>query len=229
MAGEVAGESRILALIPAYEAAHLVGDVVEGARQHLPVMVVDDGSGDDTSGAARAAGAEVIRQEPNQGKGAALKRGFRRALDEGYDAVLTLDADGQHDPTEIPGFLGAWQRASPDLVIGARDFGDMPLVRRVSNTIGRWSLSKAVGRDIPDNQSGYRLLSRRLVTEMLDSGEAGFEFEVEMVLVCLRRDWPIEWVPIRTIYEGKGSHISPIQHVVSFFRMVSRARKAARG
>ena len=218
----------IVALIPAYEAAHLVGPVIEGALQHLPVLVVDDGSSDDTAGAARAAGAEVIRQEPNQGKGAALKNGFRHALDRGYEAVLTLDADGQHDPMEIPKFVGAWQGRAPDLVIGARDFSEMPFVRRMSNTIGRWSLSRAVGRDIPDNQSGYRLLSRRLVREMLDSGESGFEFEVDMVLLCLKRDWPIAWVPIRTIYEGKGSHISPIDHVVSFFRMVRKARQAAR-
>ncbi len=219
---------KVLAIIPAYEAAHLVGPVIEGALQHLSVLVVDDGSSDDTSGAARESGAEVLRQEPNQGKGAALKRGFQHALDAGYDAVLTLDADGQHDPAEIPKFLGAWKSDAPDLVIGARDFSEMPWVRRLSNTIGRWSLSKAVGRDIPDNQSGYRLLSRRLVTEMLSSGEAGFEFEVDMVLVCLKRDWPMHWVPIRTIYEGKGSHISPIDHVVSFFRVVARARKAVR-
>ena len=95
-------DDRILAIIPAYQAAHLVADVIRGATPHLPVLVVDDGSKDDTSGAARAAGAEVLRQEPNQGKGAALKRGFRRALDANYDAVLTLDSDGQHDPAEIP-------------------------------------------------------------------------------------------------------------------------------
>lgn len=220
--------ARILVVIPAYNAAHLVGEVVRGAARHLPVLVVDDGSDDDTAGAAAEAGADVVRQDPNQGKGAALKRGFHLALDEGYDAVLTLDADGQHDPAEIPAFVGAWRSGASELVIGARDFTAMPFFRRIANTIGRWSLSRAVGRDIPDNQSGYRLLSRRLVTEMLSSGESGFEFEVDMVLTCLQRDWPIEWVPIRTIYEGKGSHISPVQHVVSFFRMVARARQAVR-
>ena len=221
-------DARILALIPAYEAAHLVPEVIVGAKEHLPVLVVDDGSKDDTSGAARAAGAEVLRQEPNQGKGAALKRGFEHALAQGYEAVLTLDADGQHDPAEIPKFLAEWRRSKPDLIIGARTFSEMPFVRRMSNTIGRWSISRAVGQDIPDNQSGYRLLSRRLVEAMLESAESGFEFEVDMVLICLRRDWPMAWVPIRTIYEGKGSHISPISHVVHFFRVVRKAREAAR-
>lgn len=218
---------RVLVLIPAYQAADSVGAVAEVAGRYLPVLVVDDGSTDATGEAARAVGAEVIRQAPNQGKGAALRTGFRRALDEDYHAVLTLDADGQHDPVSIPHFLAEWHRARPELIIGARDYSQMPFVRRMSNTIGRWSLSKALGREIPDNQSGYRLLSRRLVTEMLDSAESGFEFEVEMVLVCVRRDWPIEWVPIRTIYNDERSHISPVQHVVHFFRMVWKARQAS--
>lgn len=218
----------VLALIPAYQAAEQVAPVVRGASRHLPVVVVDDGSDDGTAAVAQKAGAEVVRQEPNQGKGAALQRGFRLALERGCPAVVTLDADGQHDPEEIPVFLGAWQRASPDLVIGARDFGEMPPIRSLANTIGRWVLSTAVGRRIPDNQSGYRLISRRLVREMLESEESGFEFEVEMVLVCLRRRWPMEWVPIRTIYDGAGSHISPAGHVLKFVRLVARARRAAR-
>jgi glycosyltransferase involved in cell wall biosynthesis len=222
------GGEAVLALIPAYEAGTLVGDVVRGAARHLPVLVVDDGSSDETSAAARAAGAEVLRQEPNQGKGAALKRGFHHALESGREAVLTLDADGQHDPAEIPAFLDVWGTDAPDLVIGARDFSEMPPARRLANTLGRWSLSRAVGVDIPDNQSGYRLLSQRLMRAMLTSGESGFEFEVEMVLTCLRRGWTIQWLPIRTIYDGQTSHISPVQHVISFFRMVVRARRAAR-
>ncbi|MFW5951260.1 MAG: glycosyltransferase family 2 protein [Gemmatimonadota bacterium] len=218
----------VLAVIPAYEAAELVGDVVAGALRHLPVLVVDDGSADDTSGAARAAGAEVARQEPNQGKGAALKRGFRLALERGCEAVVTLDADGQHDPAEIPAFLGAWQTERSDLVIGVRDFTRMPPARRVANTFARWTLSRVVGREIPDNQSGYRLLSRRLARHTLEIGESGYEFEVEMLLRCLRRGWPISWIPIRTIYEGAGSHISPLEHAVRFGRMLIRAARAGR-
>ena len=108
----------VLVLIPAYNEAASIANVVRGARAHLPVLVVDDGSADDTTQAAELAGASVLRQVPNQGKGAALKAGFRWAIEHGYPAVLTLDADGQHDPAEIPIFLTAYHQQQADLVIG---------------------------------------------------------------------------------------------------------------
>jgi glycosyltransferase involved in cell wall biosynthesis len=220
--------ARLVALIPAYDAAHLIAPVIAGALAHLPVLVVDDGSGDDTSAAARAAGAEVVRQEPNQGKGAALKNGFRLALERGFDAIVTLDADGQHDPAEIPKFVAAHRSGGADLIIGARSFDEMPFVRRVSNTVGTWSFSRALGQPVRDNQSGYRLLSRRLASAMLASAEQGFELEVEMIVTCVKRGWLLDWVPIRTIYGDQGSHISPLRHVVSFFRVVDKTRRAMR-
>jgi glycosyltransferase involved in cell wall biosynthesis len=221
-------DDSVLALIPAYNAAHLVGAVVRAARLFLPVLVVDDGSSDATAEAARAAGADVERQHPNQGKGAALQRGFGVALTGGYAGILTLDADGQHDPAEIPKFLAARAETGADLIIGARDFAQMPFVRRMSNTIGRWSFARALGQSVRDNQSGYRLLSRRLAEAMLDSPERGFELEVEMIVLCVKRGWPIGWVPIRTIYGDQGSHISPVRHVVNFFRVVGKTRRAMR-
>lgn len=126
----------ILALIPAYEEGPRVAAVIRGARRHLPVVVVDDGSTDDTAMVSEAAGATVLRQRPNAGKGAALRAGFRHALDLGMDAVVTLDADGQHDPDEIPRFLDSFATDRPELVIGRRDFSAMPPVRRISNTLG---------------------------------------------------------------------------------------------
>ena len=137
---------------------------------------------------------------PNAGKGAALRMGFRHALDQGADAVVTLDADGQHDPAEIPTFLAAFEAGRPELIIGRRDFGSMPPVRRLSNTLGGWVFSAAVGRRVPDNQSGYRLIGRRLMTALLDSDESGFEFEVEMIARCIALGLPMADVPIRTIY-----------------------------
>ena len=219
---------KILVVIPAYNEAGSIASVVAGALAHFPVLVVDDGSADGTAPAALAAGAFLVRQERNQGKGAALRTGFRWALDQGYDAVLTLDADGQHDPAEIPGFLAAYSQRAVDLVIGARDFSQMPFVRRLSNNIGRWSFSWAMRRPIQDNQSGYRLLSRRMLEAVLDSGQQGFEFEVEMITVCVQRGFVLAWVPIRTIYAGEKSHINPWRHTVNWIRLVWQTRRAMR-
>jgi glycosyltransferase involved in cell wall biosynthesis len=219
---------NVIALIPAYNADRFVGDVVARARRFVPVVVVNDGSRDKTADVARQAGALVIDQIPNQGKGMALQLGFRHALENQQAAVITLDADGQHDPDEIPKFLEKYQATKADLIIGARDFSQMPTVRRISNTLGRHAFSWAMGRTIRDNQSGYRLLSRRMMEAVLGSGERGFEFEMDMIVVCVKKDWPLEWVPIRTIYADEKSNIKPLQHVAHFFRMVMHTRRALR-
>jgi glycosyltransferase involved in cell wall biosynthesis len=151
--------------------------VINGAKQYLPVLVVDDGSQDNTSEIARESGAIVLRQEPNQGKGAAMERGFRYALEKGFDAVITIDADGQHDTEEIPLFLEEFKKKRCDLIIGRRDFRKMPFIRMCSNTIGTWMFSSAMGQYIPDNQSGYRLISARLMDKMLTSKLHGLNFE----------------------------------------------------
>ena len=221
-------DPTIFALIPAYQEGPRIGDVVEAASRHLPVIVVDDGSTDDTAARAAAAGAIVIAQRPNAGKGAALRAGFAAALERGAEAVVTLDGDGQHDPDEIPAFLDAHERSGAQLVIGRRDFRAMPPVRRASNTLGRMLISVAVGQDIPDNQSGYRLIGSRLLPDLRESREAGFEFEVEMIARCVSLGLPIAWVPIRTIYAGAPSHIRPWAHFTSFLRVAVDARRIVR-
>jgi glycosyltransferase involved in cell wall biosynthesis len=220
----------IVALIPAHDEGPRITPVVTAALEHLPVIVIDDGSSDDTAERARAAGATVIEQHPNQGKGAALRAGFRRAIDDGAAAVLTLDADGQHDPAEIPRFLTAWESSGrqADLVIGRRNFRSMPPIRRLSNELGGRAFSWAVGQPIPDNQSGYRLIGRRIMEATLASDEGGFEFEVEMITTCIRLGGTISWVPIRTIYAGEPSHIRPLAHLRSFVRIVRKARREVR-
>jgi len=219
----------IVALIPGYNEAPRIGGVIRTTLEHLPVVVVDDGSSDGTADVAREAGATVVEQRPNQGKGAALRAGFRHALDAGADAILTLDADGQHDPREIPRFVeAAAATPPPDLVIGRRNFRAMPPVRRLSNELGRIAFSWAVGEPIPDNQSGYRLVSRRLAEATLASDEHGFAFEVEQITTCIRMRGTIAWVPIRTIYAGEPSHIRPIAHFREFVRIVRQARRDVR-
>jgi glycosyltransferase involved in cell wall biosynthesis len=216
----------VLAVIPAYQAESTLERVVTAAALHVPVLVVDDGSTDGTAAAAEAAGARLLRQSPNQGKGAALRAAFSQALQDGAQAVVTLDADGQHDPACIPDFLARWRETGAPLVIGRRDFGQMPLSRRIANNLGTAVFSWAVGRPVVDNQSGYRLIAAPLLPRLLRSREAGFEFEVEMITLAIRAGLAIEWVPIPTIYEDQGSHIRPHRHVANFLRVVWDARRS---
>ncbi|HYK95419.1 MAG TPA: glycosyltransferase family 2 protein [Candidatus Dormibacteraeota bacterium] len=223
----------ILAVIPAHDESGRIERVVEGVRRHLDAIVVDDGSSDDTAVRAEAAGARVVRQAPNRGKGAALRAGFAAALADGAEAVVTLDGDGQHDPAEIPTFLDAFERRRAaslptELIVGKRSFSRMPPVRRLANWLGTAGLSGALGLWIDDNQSGYRLIGRRLMRATLDSVEQSFAFEVEMIAICLREGWPIDWVPIRTIYGDERSHIQPMRHLREFIEITGRARRIAR-
>lgn len=221
-------------VMPAYNERATIHEalrrVLDAPVDSIEIVVVDDGSTDGTADAARATGATVLEQRPNAGKGAALRLGFRRALDDGAEAILTLDADGQHDPAEIPRFLAAWKGAAPppDLVIGRRDFRAMPPIRRLSNELGRRAFSWAVGQDVADNQSGYRLVSARLASRTLESAETGFALEVEQITTCIRMGGAIAWVPIRTIYAGAPSHIRPLAHLREFIRIVRRARRDVR-
>ena len=217
---------NIIALIPAHNEQERIAGVVTGAKKYLPVLVVDDGSTDDTAKLAKVAGAEVLHQSPNQGKGAALMAGFRFAQKSGYKAVITLDGDGQHDPAEIPKFLAAYRDHPTGLFVGQRDFSRMPFIRRLANTLGRTILSLAVGQKIPDNQSGYRLVNESLIKLMLENEEHGFEFEVDMVVLALKQGSRIGWVPIKTIYAGEKSHIRPLHHLTNFLRVTLKAWRA---
>jgi glycosyltransferase involved in cell wall biosynthesis len=217
---------NILILVPAYNESERLQPVVEAALQHGHVLVVDDGSTDNTVQIARTTGAKVLLQSPNQGKGAALRAGFRWALEREYAAVITLDADGQHDTEEIPLFLNAFIERQGDLIIGARNFSQMPFSRRMANTLGTWLFSWALGERVHDNQSGYRLVSRRLMEYVLLSEEEGFEFEVEMIVDCARGDYKMDWVDIRTIYAGESSHIQPWKHTIKFLKLVARTRRS---
>ncbi len=224
-----AGTNKVLALVPGYNEEAGIAEVVRGVLPHLPLLVVDDGSKDATAERAEAAGARVHRQIPNQGKGAALRAGFAIALEEGFDAVLTLDADGQHAPEEIPRFLEKYAATQAELIIGARDFSKMPFIRQLSNRFARATFSWAVGTKVEDNQSGYRLIAAPLLQKLLGSDEQGFEFEVEMIATCIREGMRLDWVPISTIYGEEGSHIHPIKHTVEFLRILGKARRMVRG
>ena len=145
-----------------------------------------------------------------------------------WAAIITLDGDGQHDPAEVPAFQKAWEDSGADLVVGARDYRKMPPVRWFTNSLSRKLFSRAVGESIPDNQSGYRLRTRRVVEADLSSIEQGFAFEVEEIAICVGRGYKLAWVPIKTIYGTETSDIRPWSHFTSFMRVTRRARRRAR-
>ncbi|MGD2143236.1 MAG: glycosyltransferase family 2 protein [Anaerolineae bacterium] len=212
-----------VALIPAWNEGTRLGPVVETAGQHLPVLVVDDGSTDDTAAVAQRAGAAVLSHAQNQGKGMALMTGFEWALERGYGAVVTLDADGQHDPHDIPEFMREYEAGDWDLIIGERDFSEMPFPRGYSNPFGSWMLSLALGQRIRDNQSGFRLHDRRLL-ETLNLTSSGFELEVEVIIQAVCQGMTIGWVEIRTIYGiDKTSYFHPLKDSARFLAMVWHA------
>jgi len=216
---------EIIALIPAYNEARYIADVVKRTLAHLPVIVIDDGSSDGSGAAAALAGAKVIAHKINQGKGTALNTGFTYAVNRGVDAAITLDADGQHDPDEIPLFIEAFRAGKGDLIIGQRTFAEMPTKSQFGNRVGTWLLGKAMGQPVPDNQSGYRLLSRP-VMEKVRPSSSRFEAEVEILLRAQMAGFRLGWVPIKTIYNDKKSHFRPVHDSVLFMKMVWRIRRA---
>ena len=183
---EAAENLKILALLPAYnEEAHLGKVLSQVKEQTADVLVVDDGSKDKTAEIARAAGVELLSRGYNCGKGQSLKDGYVWALEHGYDAVIMLDSDGQHDPTCIKDFIKKYQETHAHLIIGARNYNEIPLHRRIPNIIGKVMFSIAVGRDIPDNQSGYRMLDRTLMERMLEVDiniEENIDIEAEVAV-----------------------------------------------
>ncbi len=192
-------------VVPCFNAASRVGDVVRGALgRGLPVYVVDDGSADGSGDAAAQAGATaVVRHPRNQGKGAAIRTGFRWALQHGADAVLTLDADGQHDPGEIPRLLAAHATEPDALVIGVRSFApeDMPRRSRIGNRISTFWIGRFAGRRYTDTQSGFRLYPRALAA-LPALRTRRFDTETELLLCAARLRLPVVEVPVRTIYDA---------------------------
>jgi glycosyltransferase involved in cell wall biosynthesis len=215
---------KVIAVIPARDAAATVGEVVRGLRRVLPtaeVVVVDDGSTDATGERAKDAGAIVVRHAENLGKGAALESGFGEALRRGADAVIAMDADGQHDPTYAPRLLEALERA--DLVVGSRerDRTGMPWLRRATNDVTTWFVSFLARRRIPDSQSGYRAI-RASVIRAIRPQSRRFEYESEFLIATARAGFTIGEAPVPTLYNAPGSHIHPLRDTLRFIRLVIR-------
>ena len=153
-------EANFCVVIPAYQEEGRIGETVRRVLRHCRnVVVVDDGCTDQTAEEAEKAGATVIRQGVNRGKGAALQTGFQYAQDRKFDFLINLDGDGQHDPDDIPRFIEAFQKSGTPVLTGDRmyDTASMPFVRRMTSRFMSWLLSRAMGQRVTDTQSGYRL------------------------------------------------------------------------
>jgi glycosyltransferase involved in cell wall biosynthesis len=219
---------RVLVVIPAFNAERTVGSVVRGCRAVLEdVVVVDDGSVDRTAAEAVDAGARVVSHAANRGKGAALKTGFGFAVQKGYDAVITLDADGQHLPREIPKFLTARAETQADLIIGGRAhlFGQMLPRRRLANRFSAWSIARCSKTNVTDSQSGYRLYSRDLLLKAHLRSD-GFDLESEVIVRAGVDGFKVITIPIELGFvDGLAtSHYKPVADSLRIFWTVTRAR-----
>ncbi len=219
---DVTRRSGPVVLVPAYNAGSTVGDVVAGIlAKGLPVLVVDDGSSDDTGAKAQAAGATVLRHPQNRGKGAAIQTGFAYAQKLGASALVTMDADGQHDTSELDSLLFA-HRSHPDsLIIGVRSFDPtvMPRRSRIGNRISTFWISLFAKRLHHDTQSGFRIYPVRLFALPLRTRR--FDTETEILLWAAKLNVPLIEVPIATIYHGgHSSHFRNWEDTLRVLRLV---------
>jgi glycosyltransferase involved in cell wall biosynthesis len=201
--------SRLAVVIPAYRAGRTVSGVIRGVRAAVPaapIYVVDDGSDDDTAAAARGTGAAVASFPENRGKGAALAAGVSKALSLGADVIVTLDADGQHEPSAVPSLAGPVIRDEADLVLGARQrTARMPAPRRFNNWVSSRLASRLAGYDVPDAQTGFRAFHRE-VAEHIRPMDSRYDFELEFLLGALEAGFRVRSVPVATIYDRAASH-----------------------
>lgn len=215
------------AVIPAYNPGEELAALLEGVKRHiLPdhIVVVDDGSLDDTAERAESAGVRLIRHDLNRGKGEALKSGFECLLTlKEIDAIFTIDADGQHDPEEIPAFVEAFRAGRGDILVGNRmnDREGMPLIRVLTNIVTSAVVSALARCRIEDSQSGYRLI-RSDVIRNIHLVTSRYETESEILIKSSREGATISTVPIRTIYGSEESTINPFRDTVRFFVLVFR-------
>jgi glycosyltransferase involved in cell wall biosynthesis len=224
--------SKIALIIPAYNEEKNIGQVIKNCLSYqLDIIVVDDGSTDKTAGVVKKLKQSnkyrlIFLQHPkNKGKGATLGTGFKYALKEGYQGVITLDADAQHDAREIDKFLKMVQKENPDLIIGSRfqNHQGMPFIRLATNYVTSWIISWLAGKKVEDVQSGFRYISRQVIKN-IELRTRNFETEPELILKACWLKYKVKNVPISTIYhEDSVSQVNKFTDTFKFFRLVAKS------
>lgn len=206
-------------LIPSYNVGQTIGDVVKKIKgMGLEVIVVDDGSTDDTERAASENGAIVMKHIKNLGKGASIKEGFEFMLKmTNFDTVIIMDGDGQHDPDDIKKFISHARERGDDIIIGNRMAltKNMPFVRLATNKFMSFLLSAMCGQRIPDTQCGFRLIKRKIL-EKIKFESNKYDLESEILIKVSRMNFRIASVPIETIYRNELSSIHPVKDTIRF-------------
>jgi glycosyltransferase involved in cell wall biosynthesis len=214
---------KALVLIPAFNEEPTIRAVVTAAKKCITdILVVDDGSSDATGSEAATAGAVVYRLERNRGKGEALKVGFAYAIECGYNFVITIDADGQHDAEDIRHFFPLLDRY--DLILGSRseDRASVPLLRRLANFTSSVMVSALCARPIPDSQTGFRFYRGDLIRKVrLDCSH--YDLETEVIIKAARQGFRIGHCRIRTIYGTEVSRFRNIRDSARFLQVIVRA------
>jgi len=213
---------KVCVVIPAFNESKEIAGLVKGIKESLPdILVVDDGSVDSTSQIAASAGAVVLKNPANEGKGVCLRKGFKYALENNFDAVITMDGDGQHLPEDLPVFLRLGEDPDSDIVAGnrMRKTQNMPFIRVITNRFMSWMISILSKQKIPDTQCGYRLIKRH-VLEKIELVTSNFEIETEILIKASRMGFKIESVPIKTVYRGEKSQINPFLDTLRFIKFI---------
>lgn len=213
---------NIFVVIPTYNEAKTIGSIVsELDKKDFRVVVVDDGSRDNTIIAANKAGAELIVHTKNAGKGRCVREGLEHALENGCEAVITMDGDGQHSLKDISKFIEEFTRSGADIVLGNRLHNpkNMPFIRRWTNLFMSFMLSLLMAERVEDSQCGFRLISKKAI-ENMKLNTVKYEIESEMILEAKRRGLKISSVNIDSIYQGEASQINPFFDTIRFVKFI---------
>jgi glycosyltransferase involved in cell wall biosynthesis len=198
---------KIIVIIPAYNEERFIGSVVLKLKKYpVEIIVVDDGSTDETASIAKMAGVVVFKQEDNQGKGVALNTGFHAARESSPDVIVILDADGQHLPEELPQIVKPILTGEADIVVGSRyiqNTSNTPFIRRWGHRFINLATTLPSGVSVSDSQSGYRAFSRHAF-ELTDFHSSGFSVESEMQFLAHEHGLKVMEIPITIRYTDKA-------------------------